>query len=62
VNDYLNSPFPPTNSPVKYFTPNDIKFAISQSSLRKSPGFDLTTAEVARCLPKKSNCPSFPYF
>jgi hypothetical protein len=54
VNDYLNSPFPPTTSPVKHFTPNDIKFAISQSSLRKSPGFDLITAEVARCLPKKA--------
>uniref|UniRef100_A0A2S2Q7E7 Putative RNA-directed DNA polymerase n=1 Tax=Sipha flava TaxID=143950 RepID=A0A2S2Q7E7_9HEMI len=38
----------------KYFTPNEIKQAIQKYSLKKSPGYDLLTAEVARCLPKKA--------
>ncbi|KAL4085335.1 hypothetical protein QTP88_027194 [Uroleucon formosanum] len=54
VNDYVNLPLRPSPGPVKHFTPNDIKFAISKYSLKKSPGFDLITAEVARCLPKKA--------
>ncbi|KAL4089046.1 hypothetical protein QTP88_024124 [Uroleucon formosanum] len=54
VEDFLNSlPYLPSN-PIKHFTPNDIKFAINKYSFKKSPGFDLITAEVARCLPKKS--------
>ncbi|KAL4141964.1 hypothetical protein QTP88_004500 [Uroleucon formosanum] len=54
VNDYLNSPLCSPAGPVKHFTPNDIKFVINQCSLKKSPGYDLITAEVARCLPKRA--------
>lgn len=53
VNRYLDSPLPPT-LPSKYFTPNDIKNAIQNYSLKKSPGYDLITAEVAKCLPKRA--------
>ncbi|KAL4098126.1 hypothetical protein QTP88_022788 [Uroleucon formosanum] len=49
----LDMPLPPS-PPVKYFSPSDIKFAIQKQTLRKSPGFDLITAEVARCLPKRA--------
>jgi hypothetical protein len=54
VEDFLNSPPYLPSKPIKHFTPNDIKFAINKSSLKKSPGFDLITAEVARCLLKKA--------
>lgn len=54
VNDYLNSPLPPSSVPVKHFTLNEIKFAINKFSLKKSLGYDLITVEVARCLPKKA--------
>ncbi|KAL4084802.1 hypothetical protein QTP88_027704 [Uroleucon formosanum] len=53
VDEFLNSPLP-VSLPVKPFTPNDIKYTIQKSSLNKSPGFDLITDEVARCLPKKA--------
>ena len=53
VYSYLNMPLPPS-LPVKHFSPSDIKFAIQKCTLRKSPGFDLITAEVARCLPKRA--------
>ena len=53
VNTYLNLPSS-TNKPEKYFTPNEVKQTIQKYSLKKSPGFDLITAEVARCLPKKA--------
>ena len=53
VNRFLDSPLPPT-LPSKYFTPNDIKNAIQNYSLKKSPGYDLITAEVAKCLPKRA--------
>jgi len=49
----LNMPLP-LSSPIKHFSPNDTKFAIQNHTLRKSPGFDLITAEAARCLPKRS--------
>ena len=42
----------------KYFTPNEVKQSIQKYSLKKSPGYDLITAEVARCLPKKPNTPN----
>ena len=42
------------NQPEKYFTSNEVKQTIQKYSLKKSPGFDLITAEVARCLPKKA--------
>ncbi|KAL4119272.1 hypothetical protein QTP88_012105 [Uroleucon formosanum] len=53
VNRFLDSPLPPT-LPSKYFTPNDIKNAIQNYSLKKSPGYDLITTEVAKCLPKRA--------
>ncbi|KAL4083691.1 hypothetical protein QTP88_029007 [Uroleucon formosanum] len=53
VNRFLDSPLPPT-LPSKSFTPNDIKNAIQNYSLKKSPGYDLITAEVAKCLPKRA--------
>jgi hypothetical protein len=62
VNNYLNSPSRSLDGLVKYFTPNDIKFAINQCSLKKSPGFESITAKVARYLPKRSICSSFSYF
>jgi len=39
--------------PIKYFTPNEVKNMIIKYSRKKSPGFDLITAEIARWLPKK---------
>lgn len=50
---YLDCPMP-LHLPEKYFTPNEIKTAIQKYSTKKTPGFDLITAEVARCLPKKA--------
>jgi len=44
----------PLASPIKHFSPSDIKFAIQKHTLRKAPGYDLITAEVARCLPKRA--------
>jgi hypothetical protein len=49
----LDSPMP-LYVPEKNFTPNEIKSSIQKYSLKKSPGFDLITTEVARCLPKKA--------
>lgn len=43
----------PISRPEKHFTPNEVKQTIQKYTLKKSPGFDLITAEVARCLPKK---------
>lgn len=51
VQTFLNSPLPHT-LPEKHFTPNDVKYTIQKYQLKKSPGFDFITAEVARCLPK----------
>ncbi|KAL4084132.1 hypothetical protein QTP88_027967 [Uroleucon formosanum] len=53
VERYLNSPLPPARL-VKYFTPNEVKNMIIKCSRKKSPGFDLITAEVAKWLPKKA--------
>lgn len=53
VNRCLNTPLPHARSE-KYFTPNDVKNMITKFSRKKSPGFDLITAEVARWLPKKA--------
>ncbi|VVC39124.1 Hypothetical protein CINCED_3A019926, partial [Cinara cedri] len=44
----------PLSSSIKHFSPSDIKFAIQKHTHRKSPGFDLITAEEARCLPKRA--------
>lgn len=35
-------------------SPSDVKFTIQKYCLKKSPGFDLITAEVARFLPKRA--------
>jgi hypothetical protein len=51
--NYLDSPLP-VSLPTKYFTSNDVKFAIQKYNLKKSPGYDLITAEVTRCLPKRA--------
>jgi len=53
VNRFLDSPLPPT-LPSKYFTPNDVKNPIQKYSLKKSPGYDLITAKVAKWLPKRA--------
>ncbi|KAL4131789.1 hypothetical protein QTP88_009046 [Uroleucon formosanum] len=53
VGNYLHSTFPGAR-PEKYFTPNEVKSMISNCSRKKSPGFDLITANVANCLPNKS--------
>jgi len=53
VKGFLNSSLP-VSFPVEPFTPNDIKYTIQKSSLNKSPGFDLITAEVARSLPERA--------
>lgn len=45
---------PPISPAVKHFSPGEVKFAIQKYSLKKSSGFDLITAEVARFLPKKA--------
>jgi len=54
VEEFLNAPLP-VCSPVKHFTPNEVKYTIDKyPPPNKSPGFDLITADVARCLPKKA--------
>jgi exonuclease III len=53
VKQYLDSSLP-LYLPTKLFTPNDVKYAIQKYSLKKSPGYDLIIAEVARCLPKRA--------
>jgi hypothetical protein len=40
--------------PVKHFSPYGVKFTIQKHILKKSPGYDLITAEVARSLPKRA--------
>jgi len=53
VEEFLNAPLPVCPS-IKHFTPNEVKHTIDKYTLNKSPGFDLITAEVAKCLPKKA--------
>jgi len=52
TNELLSTPLPLTLPP-KHFTPGEIKTCIYNFPLKKSPGFDLITAEVARKLPHK---------
>jgi hypothetical protein len=52
ITTFLNI-LPPINPPEKFFTPNEIKQTIQKYSLRKTPGFDLVTAEVRDASPKK---------
>jgi hypothetical protein len=53
VNQFLDTPLP-LSTPVKHFSPNDVKYIIQKYPNRKSPGYDLITAEVAKYLPKKA--------
>ncbi|KAL4100910.1 hypothetical protein QTP88_020935 [Uroleucon formosanum] len=53
VAESLISPLP-VSRPVKHFSPSEVKFVIDKYPHKKSPGFDLITGEVARCLPKKA--------
>lgn len=50
VETFLNTPLPMSLT-AKPFTPNDVKYAIQKYSLKKSPGYNCITAEVARSLP-----------
>jgi len=53
VAESLNSPIP-FSRPVKHFSRSEVKSVIDKYPQKKTPGFDLITAEVARCLPKKA--------
>jgi len=53
VKKFLDSPLS-IGPPTKYYTPNEVKNIILKYSNKKSPGFDLITAEVVKCLPKKA--------
>lgn len=53
VKRFLDVPLP-LSPAVKHFSPSEVKFTIQKYSLKKSPGFDLITADVARCLPKRA--------
>jgi hypothetical protein len=53
VAESLSSPLP-VSCPVKHFSPSEVKFVIDKYPQKKSPGFDLITGKVARCLPKKA--------
>jgi hypothetical protein len=52
VNTFLNLP-PSHSPPVRHFTSNEVKHTILKYSKKKSPGFNLITTEVTRCLLKK---------
>lgn len=52
VDQAVSAPLP-LDLPPKYFTPSDIKNQINRLPKRKSPGYDLITAEVLQQLPKK---------
>ncbi|KAL4127101.1 hypothetical protein QTP88_011299 [Uroleucon formosanum] len=53
VNRSLNGP-PQSSLPIKPFSPNDLKYQIQKYPRKKSPGYDLITAEVVKCLPKRA--------
>jgi len=53
VNQFLDTHLP-LSTPVKRFSPNDVKYILQKYPNRKSWGYDLITAEVARHLPKKA--------
>jgi hypothetical protein len=40
--------------PINHFSHNEVKFIIQKHSLKKSPGYDLLTSEVATSLPKRA--------
>jgi len=53
IENSLFSPLPLYLAP-KPFSPNEVQYYIKSFPLKKSPGIDLITAEVARQLPKKA--------
>ncbi|KAL4103436.1 hypothetical protein QTP88_018813 [Uroleucon formosanum] len=53
VESSLNSPLQ-MSPPPRAFSPGEVHFNIKKLSGKKSPGFDLITAEVIKNLPKKS--------
>jgi len=53
VKKHLDSPLP-YGPPTKFVTPNEVKNTILKYPNKKSPGFDLITAEVTKCLPTKA--------
>jgi len=53
VNRSLNVP-PQSSLPIKAFSPNDLKYQIQKYPKNNAPGYDLITAEVIKCLPKRS--------
>jgi hypothetical protein len=53
VHQFLEAPLT-LSTPVKHFSPNDVKYIIQKYLNRKSPGYDLITAEVAKYLPIKA--------
>jgi hypothetical protein len=53
VNRSLN--VPPQSAPlIKPFSPNDLKYQIQKYPKNKSPDYDLITAEVVKCFPKRA--------
>uniref|UniRef100_A0A2S2PCN4 Putative RNA-directed DNA polymerase n=1 Tax=Schizaphis graminum TaxID=13262 RepID=A0A2S2PCN4_SCHGA len=52
VNHFLLCPLP-MSLPPKHIRPSEVKYTIDKSVRKKTPGFDLITAEVASQLPKK---------
>lgn len=44
----------PMTLPPKHIRPSEVEYAILHSARRKTPGFDLITAEIASRLPKKT--------
>jgi hypothetical protein len=53
VKKYLDSPLP-YGPPIKFVTPKEMKDTILKYPNKKSPSFDLITAEVTKCLPTKA--------
>lgn len=52
VNQYLNSPIQ-MSLPTKYFLPVEVQNTISEFARKKSPGYNLITAEILNQFPKK---------
>jgi len=53
VNMSFNA-LPQSPIPIKPFSPNDLKYQIQKYPQNKSPGYNLITAEVVKCLPKRA--------
>jgi hypothetical protein len=53
LNQFLDAPLL-LSTPVKRFSPNDVKYIIQKYPNQKSPDYDLITAEVSKHLPTKA--------